>query len=638
MRHIFLMGIGISVFTLSLTAKDPIIMTVNGEDVTKSEFEYLYHKNKRLQAEPQSLKDYMDLFVIYKLKVADAKEAGLDTTSTFRQEMEKYRKDLASPYVVDSIFTNSLVEEALKRSREDVETSHIMVLKSENTVQKSKNRNLIDSIRSLALNGEDFGDLAVTYSADRSAKDNRGNLGYISHGQYPYNFESAAYTTTSGKISEVVESPVGYHIIKTGNRRPAKGKVKVSHIMKLVPQNISESEEKVIKEKIDSIYRIVSEDSSKFSSLAKSESDDTGSAGFGGELPKFGIGEMVPEFEEVAFALPEGEISKPFRSVYGWHIVMKNENVPFPSYSEMKESVERAIANPRDDRYHLMKEHIDEVLQEKHDGFINNNVVDEMCAILNSDGLDKFLEIYKNGSDAQATLISVAGKVITVKDFLTGSDHNDITSADKLKNSIHHTYRQSLLESEESWLYDNVASYKHLLDEYHDGSLLYEISLKKIWDPASEDTYGLVSFFENHKDKYKWDAPKVKGYLISAKSEEIADEVRERLEVSVDDEIAGIIAAEFKDVAKVEKILVSKGTNPIIDSLAFGGAEVYISDSAFPVSFLVSSRILNSPEIMEDVKNQVVADLQDELEKQWVIQLKKKYPVKINSKVLKSVK
>lgn len=632
------MGLGILVFTLSLTAKEHIIMTINGEDVSKSEFEYLYHKNNSLLTEPQSLEDYVDLFVIYKLKVADAKESGLDTTLSFRHEMEKYRKDLSYPYLIDSVFINTLVEEIIGRSREDVETSHIMVLKSEDPVIKMKNRNLIDSIRSLALNGADFGELAMTFSADQSAKNNRGSLGYISQGQYPYNFESAAYSTPAGSISEVVESQVGYHTIKTGDRRPAKGKVKVSHIMKLVPPNVSETDETIIKEKIDSIYAIVSQYPSKFTSLARSESDDTGSAGFGGALPKFGIGEMVPEFEDVAFALPEGHISKPFRSVYGWHIILKNENIPFPSESEVKESVERALANPRDDRYYLMKAHVEGRLQKKHDGYVNNGVVEEMCNFINSEGGEKLRAVYSDGVSSMEPLISVAGETITVKDFFNGVTNIEITSSDKLKESIHNLYRQTLLDTEENWLYENVEAYRHLLDEYRDGSLLYEMSLKKIWDPASEDTFNLLNYFENHKDKYKWEAPKVKGYLVSVESEEWVEPIRESLENSTEEEIMSIISEEFQDVAKVVKILVSKGSNPTVDSLAFEGKKVIKSDSKFPFSFLISGRVLLSPEIMDDVRNQVVADLQDELEKQWVMELKKKYPVKIYSKVLKNVK
>ncbi|MDE6336924.1 MAG: hypothetical protein K2L34_10195, partial [Muribaculaceae bacterium] len=146
MNNKFLVGAGLSVFALAMTAKDPVIMTVNGVDVPRSEFEYLYHKNSQQQLSPQPLKEYAEMFKVYKLKVADAKASGIDTTSAFRKEMAQYRRELAQPYLTDSLFLNRLVEEAAERSKEEVETSHIMLSKTRSEAENRKLKARMDSI------------------------------------------------------------------------------------------------------------------------------------------------------------------------------------------------------------------------------------------------------------------------------------------------------------------------------------------------------------------------------------------------------------------------------------------------------------------------------------------------------------
>ena len=306
-----LVGVGISAFALALAAKDAVVMTVNGKDVPKSEFEYLYHKNSQQQMSAQPIDDYAELFKLYKLKVEDARAEGLDTMQNFKKEMEQYRHDLAAPYLADSTYMYHLLDEAAKRAQEEVEARHIMIFKSRDASQNPALRQRADSLLSVLKNGGDFEELAKQYSGDRGSNSRGGLMGYITALQYPYEFETAAYTLADGEISEVEESPMGYHILKGGKHRPASGEVLAEHIL-ILTQGKNADQEVAAKATIDSLYNIVKKDPSQFEDLARRFSDDKGSGREGGKLPWFGRGRMVAEFDSTAFALKDGEISEPF--------------------------------------------------------------------------------------------------------------------------------------------------------------------------------------------------------------------------------------------------------------------------------------------------------------------------------------
>lgn len=631
---------GLVSVALVVGAKDPVIMTVNGVDVPKSEFEYLYHKNSRQQAEPQSISDYVEMFKLYKLKVADAIACGIDTTSSFRKEMKQYRHELAQPYLADSAFTEALVNVACSRIGEDVEAYHIMVMKDASFVKDMKNRNLLDSLRRLILSGADFGELAGKYSIDKSSNTNNGYLGFISQGKFPYDFETAVYTTPEGSVSDVVESQVGYHLVKSGARRPAKGKVKVSHIMKFAKRDASADEAEKVQSEIDSIYNIVIADPSLFSSIAKALSDDKGSARQGGDLPAFGAGEMVPEFEEAAYALRPGEISRPVRSMYGWHILKKSEDLPLPTCEQLRAEVMRAIANPRDDRYRHVMENRDKKLMSKHNARKCSNVLEDICDCVSEEGFEKMISKYSESPLADIAIAEVDGVGIPVSEFMEYL--KDLKIPDVSFNSIRKSYdtflSTKLLSAEEDWLYVNESDYRNLLNEYHDGTLLYEVSLAKVWDKAAKDSVGLGKYYLDHKNQYKWESPKAKGFLIQASNDSVASEIRKRLANVPESEVVATVRKEFTGDAKIERILVSEGVNPMVDNIMFGAPAAKPQIAKYTTYFLHSGRVLDSPEELNDVKGQVITDYQMQLESEWEEWLKRTYPVKINKKEIKKVK
>ncbi|MDE7115358.1 MAG: peptidylprolyl isomerase [Muribaculaceae bacterium] len=642
MNKKFVAGAGVTLFALALTAKDPVIMTVNGVDVPKSEFEYLYGKNSQQQLSQQPLDEYVEMFKLYKMKVEDAKAEGIDTTAAFRKEMEQYRHDLAAPYLADSVFLEKLLKETYDRATQEVEVSHIMLFKSQNPAENAAKRQRIDSVRNALLSGADFAELAAGISEDRGSNQRGGWMGYISAQQYPYSFEVAAYATPEGEISEIVESPVGYHVLKGGKRRPARGKIQAAHILKMAQGNDPATDAKA-RHEIDSIYNIVKANPSAFSELATRHSDDRGSARQGGMLPWFGSGEMVAEFDSVAFSMPDNSISEPFRTAFGWHIINRIASRPIPSMEQMKPEFLARVTNPQDERYALVRDNQTARLAAKHKGKVNDKVVESIERYISTNALDSaFYSTYGNAANGSMTLVTIDGKKIPVSALVSEMKNmrqdNPEAALKIFDNSLASFYNSSLVEAEIDRLEREEPDYRNLLHEYIDGSLLYEVSVKKIWDKAAKDTEGLKQYFESHRENYKWSVPHAKGYLVQALNDSIADEVRKMAAVTGRDSIVNTIRKSFNGKVSIEKVLVEKGVNAMVDNLVFDGAPAKPVKKNFESFFMIDPRVLTEPEEYTDVRGLVTNDYQNEFQSQWEDELRKKYPVKVNQKVLKSVK
>lgn len=642
MKTYLLVGAGIGLCAMAWAAKDPVIMTVNGVDVPKSEFEYLYHKNSQQQLTSQPLDEYVDMFVKYRLRVADAVASGIDTTASFRQEMEQYRHDLAAPYLVDSVYLNKLVEEAWDRSKEEVETSHIMIFKQPVSSQNEYNKHVLDSLRNCIVSGnEDFAEIARQHSMDRTSAPRGGSLGYITQGRYPYRFEVAAYSLKPGEVSESVESPMAYHLIKSTARRPARGTVRAAHILLMDRKGNAPEASAEVKARIDSIYNLLQQDPSRFEELAKAYSEDPGSATQGGMLPWFGAGQMVEPFEEAAFSTPKGQISAPFKSDYGWHIIYKIDEKGVPALEEMKAKELSRISNPQDYRYLLVKRNQNEQLSKKHKAVVNNSTLDAIKSKVMINGLDsafylpdvtlesqELLKIGKNSYYAGEFIASLGGSIQPDKgnaiEFVDGNFEGFLN--------------RKLIAAEEDWLEANNSEYRNLYNEYWNGSLLYEASVRNVWDKAAKDTEGLEAFFRAHKSDYSWKEPRAKGYLVQAVNDSVMSEIQKRYAELPKAEALSTLRKEFKGEATFDRILLAKGANPMVDNLLFGGPEASPFNSKYTVYMMLDGRVIDSPEEMSDVKGQVTSDYQEALEEEWIAGLREKYPVVINQKVVKKVK
>ncbi len=638
MKTKMLVGVGISAFALALAAKEAVVMTVNGVDVPKSEFEYLYHKNSQQQMSPQPIEDYVELFKLYKLKVADARAEGLDTVESFRKEMEQYRHDLAAPYLADSTYMYQLLDEAHRRAQEEVEARHIMLFKTRDVAQNKTLLERADSLKDVLKNGGNFEELAVQYSGDRGSNAKGGLMGYITALQYPYAFETAAYSLSEGEISDVVESPVGYHILKGGKRRPASGEVLASHILIMTQGN--PDKESGAKHLIDSIYKVVKADPTQFDDLARRFSDDKGSGREGGKLPWFGRGRMVPEFDSVAFAIPDGFISEPFKTQFGYHIIYRHDHKGAPSVQDLKPRFLSIVGSGQDPRSKMIRDNQTEKLAKKYKGILNSQAVYMLKADVADNGLDSlFYSRWKNDKREFATIGKKKYPVSSFVAYLGNRFNPDVDMASMILSDMIDTYYNNLLvETEEDYLLASKPEYANLYREYVDGSLLYEVSVKKVWDKAAKDEEGLHNYFEQDRDKYRWTEPRAKGYLVQTSTDSVAAIVKKRAMEIGRDSLVNTIRKEFPREVSIMKVLEPKGSNAMIDNVVFGGPEAKPSSPRYAAYFMLDPRVISAPEELQDVRGLVTSDYQGVLQEEWEKELRSKYPVTVNEKVLKKVK
>lgn len=636
----------LSVGALAWAAKDPVIMTVNGVDVPLSEFEYLYHKNSQQQLSPQPLPEYVEMFKNYKLKVADARSMGIDTTRAFAREMEQYKGELAAPFTADSVMLNQMVREAYDRSRREVEVSHIMLWQSPNRRADEAAYARLDSIRNAVLAGADFAEMAREFSVDGSAS-RGGSLGYIVANRFPYFFEEAAFSLKPGEVSKIVKSPKAYHIIKAGQSRPARGSVSVEHIMLRAPKNMLLDELNKVQARIDSIYQVVSADPSKFEELAGKFSEDPGSAQRGGRLPEFTSGMMVPEFEEESFRLADGEISKPVKTDYGFHIIRKLGHRPAPTLEELKPMVLQRAQHPQDERSQILRDAQTVKLAKKLHGKLNKQNIDAIANGMMTSGLDStFYMAYSKAPLADMPLFSIGKRSYTMVEFLPMMrklvQPDGIAAANTFRERLDRFYNSQLVDAELDWLEANEPDYRNLYHEYRDGSLLYEASVKNVWDKAANDVTGLEKYFADHRSDYTWSEPRAKGLLVQTKNDSVAGLVKEFNKnfspALSNDSLARALRDKFKGEIKIDRVIAPKGVNAMVDRIMFNGSDTKPTASGFTDFFMLRERIIDAPEEMADVRPQVTSDYQNELEKQWIASLRARYPVVVNEKILKKVK
>ena len=628
----------LSTAMLTYAAKDPVVMKINGKDVKLSEFQYLYHKNSNQQIEKETLDQYVERFVVYKLKVAQAESECLDTLQSFQKEFDGYKKDLLKPYLEDSTVINTLAKEAYQRMLKNVEVVNIFLSPGRDEASAAAQEHRIDSLYQCLKNGEDIEDLAFKHSEDRNAKKRRGRMGYIKSGMLPYAFEKVAYETPVGEFSEPFRSNFGWHLLKVTNVRDDMGKVVCAHILKLYPQNSTDSVKAEIMNKMNLLYEKAI-GGADFNALAKAESEDPGSASKGGMLRAFGSGEMVPEFEKTAFELGNGEISRPFETAYGVHIIKKYSSQPVGSFEEVKKDIIAMMQ--RDERGAMAKEAKMNVLK-KEFGYLKNkdfdSYVDKMIA--NASGNDTVFVNSLKASDF--TAFTLNGVKVPMKELAIGLQPRS-TMTPEGEKSLTNMQLEKAVEDKISQLYmdklyNEDAYFHNLMNEYRDGMLLFEVSNRTIWEGASKDTEGLEAYYNAHKSEYKWDKPRFKGFVIMAYNDSIMQEAVKFLNDNANDaEKYAKLKKEFKAKVNVQKVFAAQGENVAVDYLVFKSVEKP-EVKKYKEFYIAEGKLQNQPECADDVKLQVVSDYQTYLEEQWIKELKAKYPVKINQKVLKMVK
>ena len=488
-----------------------VLFTINEKPYFTDEFSRIYKKNLDLVKDDsqKDLNQYLELFVGYKLKVNKAYKLGLQDKPAYQNELKSYRTQLAKNYFNDTKITQELIEEGYNRLQKEIKASHILILVDENATPEDtlKAYKKIQDISKKALAGEDFESLAVQYSEDPSAKENRGDLGYFTAFRMVYPFENAAYNTQKGKISKIIRTRFGYHILKINDIRDNRGEITVAHIMILNPK--PEEKDKDAKNTINDIYKKIQQ-GEKFEDLAKQFSEDKSSSSKGGVLNKFSSGQLSSEeFEDVAFSLKTpNEISKPFQSQFGWHIIKLIEKHPIKSMDEMKSELETKIG--KDDRSKKITASLNEKLRKKYTYKKDIKQFGLLSKLVTNDFYDSKWTLPENAKEYTATLLTIKDKKIDGKAFLDFIDKQQKVGlkTKPISKLVDELYAKFLDEQLTTYYDENLEKefpeFANVMEEYRDGLLLFDLMEKEIWERAKTDTIGLKSFYDEHKIEYMW--------------------------------------------------------------------------------------------------------------------------------------
>jgi len=632
--------IGLSIlcgaFALVISAQD--VLTIDSQNISLEEFNNVFYKNNNnTELTKEYLDEYMQLFVNFKLKVKEADELGLDTITAFVSELDGYRTQLAKPYLKNKEFDENMLTEAYDRMKQDIKASHILIAVDEKaTVQQEKEAyDKVLAIRSSILaNTISFAAAAKKNSADKSALTNDGNLSYFTAFMMVYDFESAAYSTKVGEISMPVKTKYGYHIIKVTDKRIAVGDVKVAHIMFKSGQGSDDKKINEAKDKIDKVSELL-KNGEKFSDVAERFSEDRSTAVKGGSLPAFGVGKMVPEFESVAFGLKEiGDVSVPFRTEYGWHIITLLERKGIPKFEDIKVELKRKIES--DSRGELSKQALFAKLHKAYKVRNNPKVYSAFrMKAANTIATGTFSSSSKNNTK----LVTINGQTIRVSSFVNYILLNQTVGSDI--DAMYTAFvNQELLAYEESQLEAKYPEYKALLQEYREGILLFDLTNTKVWTKAVEDTIGLQKFFTANNSNYAWEN-RVDATVYSCINLATAVSVKRAIYKKhrgnvTDVEILTEINTDAPLSLQINTKKFVKGENEYVDAVDWKlgiAGDIKTKDGSYIIVDI--HEVLESGlKELNETRGKVISDYQNTLEVEWIASLQEKYNVSVNKEVL----
>ena len=623
-----------------------VLFSYADEQVSKSEFEYVFNKNNpsdKSERNEASIQEYLDLYVNFRLKVKEAEEMKLDTSLQFQRELEGYRKQLANSYLYDREITDKLIEEAYGRLQYEVLASHILIKVDANTTDTIKSWNKIQELRGKAEAGEDFGQLARENSEDPSAKKNDGSLGYFSAFRMVYPFESAAFKTGVGEISQPIRTQFGYHIIKVIDKRANQGEIKVSQIFIKSTSEISAEAKKLAEDKANQIYSEL-KNGTLFSEMVLKESEDPNAKTTNGELPWFSTGRMLPVFETAAFSLKNiGDISMPVKSDYGWHIIKlddkKSQKTLKESRAELKQKIER------DARSQISKDALVDRIQAEYGFTENKNSLKALQIKIAKDISGNNWDRTKLG-DLQPAMFTLGKDKYSMNQFVDyilksrAAFKNPKMEAAEIIEQLYHGYvTQVSMDYEEARLADKHSDFKALYKEYRDGMLLFDLTDKKVWSKAVKDSTGLVAHYASNKNKFK-KPRQLEGTIVNISNPKLAKKVHGSLVNGLTlEDVMKLYNTDDQEIVTLSKGNHNRDDRPWLSKVNWTkGVSKLVKQKDKSKSLIVIDQIVEAytPELIE-VRGFVVADYQDKLEKEWVSQLKKKYPVSINETTLKSL-
>lgn len=640
----------ISLVTLFITylvqaqERKEVLLTLGDQPVYASEFRHVYKKNLDLvQDESQkSVDGYLDLFVDYKLKVREAYAQNMDQRPAYLADFRKYEEQLSRSYLYQEQITEELIEEAFQRGTEEVNASHILFTCTHDAVPQDTIAayNKAVKARERAMAGEDFDTLIKELSEEPGLERGNGKLGYFSVFNMVYPFETMAYNTPVGEISDVVRTQYGYHVIKVNDRREKLGQIEVSHIM-VTTQNDSTG---AGKKRIDEIYQLIQQ-GEDFEDLAKQYSDDKRTGKQGGLMRPFSRGELrAAPFENRAYELNEpGEISEPIQTRFGWHIIRLEKKNPLPTLEENRYFLERKVKDG--ERAKLVTKAVNDQIKERIGFEAGPDYMPYFDQLVGEEVLNRKWSYDTLAPGLDQVLFVAGGETSYYGDLAQFLQERQakLRPHQQKKNFIRYAYEtylgETLRASFKEYLEATEPQYAAVVQEYRDGLLIFEVMGDNVWNKAKVDTLGQEAFYKAHLDQYQHLRQAVADVYTSYDKKTIK-KVQKMLK---EGKGADVIQAELNVDGEVKVVVTSKtfeeGARELPEAYDFttGNSDVLKHGNSFVVVD-TSESIPAGPKDFSSVKGRVLSDYQKEIETNWLRALRAKYPVQIDQEVLTEIK
>lgn len=638
----------ILIFSFVSTSKAQTLFTIDKEQVSVEEFLSIYKKNNnKADFSEKSLKEYLDLYSLFKMKLNEAKSKKIDTISNLDEEFKTYSNQLAQSYFVDKEYMNKIMQNLFERSKKDRKVAHILIKIPQNAKPEDtlKAYNTLLELKNKIKSKDDFFKEAAEKSEDPNAKETNGVIGYINIFMTFPTFEDMAYNTPLLQISSIVKSPYGYHIILPIEEREARGKVSVAHIY-TTDKTDEDKKNKKAEKKIFEAFKAIESKKISFDSAVKKYTEDNASLNNGGVLPLFGINEMVSEFEENSFGLKEmGDISKPFKSPFGWHIVKLLKKVDRPNFDEAKNWMKEKLE--KDERVLNSKQLATKTIKEKYHykEFVQN--FDEWSQKISEKQFEQKgwkLSLSKNPK----TLIQFEDAIYSQNDFISyvQKKFSNITAPKKeeLLKPFFENYKEFCINeyAKEKLKKENL-EYAQLIQEYQNGLMIFELMDREIWKKANKDTIEQKKLYEQNKNKYLY-KERIKSFVFKAKDASIISKIKSELNLNSSNNISEIDkklkqSIDSNSFYSFEKIY-EKGDMEIIDKNEWMPNKIieeYNKEQNMYTIYKLIETIPISIKPYNEVKGRIANEYQKIVEEKWVQYLKNKYKLSINQDILKSL-
>jgi peptidyl-prolyl cis-trans isomerase SurA len=615
--------------------------------ISKDEFLKAYNKNKTPVSDPgKALREYVDLYTNFKLKVQAAQELRLDTLPQIQYDIANFRQQIAENYLSDHKGIDRLVHEAFLRMRVDKHVLHFSSpvapdARPEDTAKSFKA--IMDLYTALKANPADY-NKAVQNATAGGAIVKSSDFGFITAFTLPYEFENIVYGLRTGELSKPYRSKNAWHLFKVTEERPSAGRWKVAQILVSFAPGASAEARAVAAKVADSVYERA-KNGANFSSLAKEYSDDKLSYLNGGELAEFGTGTYSSDFEkEVINLKKDGDITKPFATEFGYHIVKRMGFTPTPTdTSDLSYMFELKQKVMKDARVNAEKEKFAREMIAKV-GLKQTNLVKEADLFRYADSLqtNPTAEQIKKYPISNKTILTFKNGSVKGQEWLAFVKEHRNYSTPTGNETNKQLWEKFLPAAAVNYYKNHLEEYnpdfRFQMQEFKEGNMLFEIMERNVWSKASNDTAGLLKHYNAHKNNFKW-AQSADVLIFNCNTAKVAQEAMTALKKGKDwrtvaEENATTLQADSGRYEISQIIGANYAVEPARNT--YTSIVTNVDGSATFVKY-VHIYPADQQRSFEEARGLVINDYQQVLENKWLAALKKKYPVRVNEPMLKEM-